>query len=73
MCLVCCVCFCVCRFAKRVRVVCLRISVVLYDVFVVCVVCCVCACGVECACGLLLVPSVKLSVFFARFCVLICV
>ena len=35
-----------------------------------CVVCCVCACGVECVCGLLLVPSVKLSFVSlrARFC-----
>ena len=32
-----------------------------------CVVCCVCACGVECVCGLLLVPSVKLSAFVCEF------
>ena len=37
-----------CLFAKRFRVVCLRLSVVLYDLRFVCVICCVCTCVVEC-------------------------
>ena len=58
-------------FARRVRVVCLRVSVwccmvcfcVLFVMFI---------CGVECVCGLLPVPSVRLPVLFARFCFVIC-
>ena len=61
-----------CLFAKRVRVVCLSIPVWY------CMVCCffvlfaVFVCGVECVCGLLLVPYVKLSVFCAFLWAVMC-
>ena len=56
-----------CLFARRVRVVCLRVSVWCCMVCA-CVLFAVIMCGVECVCGLLLVPSVRLPVLFARFC-----
>ena len=57
-----------CIFAKRVRVVCLSTSVWYCMVCVfLCVLFAVFVCGVECVCGLLLVPYVKLSVFFCPF------
>ena len=52
-----------CLFAKRVRVVCLRISVWCCMVCLLCVVCNVCACGVECVCSLLMAPfALRVSV-----------
>ena len=69
-----CRCVCVCRLAKCVHAACLGVSVwccmvPLFVLFAVIVR------GVECVCGLFLVPSVRLAMFCACLCwyVFVCV